>query len=146
MRTGRSTRPAGSPALAALCRALASAAGLLALTAASLAQSFQPQATWTNQHGSTLTIAAIAPDGSFAGSFVSHSGGECLNSAYPVRGWIDGQKIAFAVRWVNASDDCEALTSWTGYLGPKGVVARWVIVHFNRSGKPTLSSGTDVFH
>lgn len=145
MRMPLATRPRERRALAALRGALATAVGLLALTAASFAQSFQTHATWTNQNGSTLTIGTIAPDGSFTGSFVSHYGGVCLNSPYPVRGWIDGQKIAFAVRWVNASDDCEALTSWTGYLGPKGVVTRWVIVHFNRSGNPVLTSGTDVF-
>jgi len=126
--------------------ALAIAACVLAVGNASFAQSFQANATWTNQHGSTLTIQAIAPDGSFAGSFVNRSPGPCGNERFPVSGWIDGQKVSFTVRWANANADCEAITSWTGYRGRNGVLARWLLVHFNRNGIPILSSGTDIFH
>jgi hypothetical protein len=125
--------------------ALAIAAGVLAVGDASFAQSFQANATWTNQHGSTLTIQAIAPDGSFTGSFVNRSAGPCDNERFPVSGWIDGQKVSFTVRWANANADCEAITSWTGYRGRNGVLARWLLVHFNRNGIPILSSGTDIF-
>jgi hypothetical protein len=125
--------------------ALAIAAGVLAVGDASFAQSFQANATWTNQHGSTLTIQAIAPDGSFTGSFVNRSPGPCDNERFPVSGWIDGQKVSFTVRWANANADCEAITSWTGYRGRNGVLARWLLVHFNRNGIPILSSGTDIF-
>jgi hypothetical protein len=119
---------------------------LVALTPASLAQSFKPNATWTNQRGSTLTIEAIAPNGSFTGNFISRAGGACQNEPYPVSGWIDGQKISFIVRWANATASCEAITSWTGYLTVRGVLTHWIIVHFNRGGSPILTSGTDVFH
>jgi hypothetical protein len=125
--------------------ALAIATGVLAIGDTSFAQSFQANATWTNQHGSTLTIQAIAADGSFTGSFLSRSPGPCDNERFPVSGWIDGEKVSFTVRWANANADCEAITSWTGYRGRNGVLARWLLVHFNRNGVPILSSGTDIF-
>ena len=122
------------------------AAGLAAIAPAANAQTFQPNATWTSQRGSSLTIRTIAPDGSFTGTFVSHTGGACQNEPFRATGWIEGQKIAFAVRWVNGVENCEAITSWTGYLSRRGIEARWVIVHFGRSGSPVLESGMDVFH
>ncbi len=125
--------------------ALALASFVLAAGGTGFAQSFQPNATWTNQHGSSLTIQAIAPDGSFTGSFLNRSPGPCGNQRFPVSGWIDGQKVSFTVRWANASADCEAITSWTGYRGRSGVLARWLFVHFNRNGTPILTSGTDIF-
>jgi hypothetical protein len=126
--------------------ALAIAICVVAVAVPGFAQLFQPNAIWTNQHGSTLTIRAIAPDGSFTGSFVNRSRGPCDNERYPVTGWIDGEKVSFTVRWVNAKSNCEAITSWTGYLDHRGVLARWIFVHFNRDGVPILSSGTDIFH
>lgn len=123
---------------------VSSVACLLAGTGVGFAQSFQENASWTNQHGSQLRIDAIAPNGSFSGSYVNRTG-SCKDRTYPVTGWIDGQKISFTVRWANAAADCQGITSWTGYLGAKGVLTHWTFVHFNHSGNPVLTSGTDVF-
>jgi hypothetical protein len=122
------------------------AAALPMWPAAVFAQSFQANSTWTNQIGSTLTIESLAPNGSFAGAYVNQAGDlACRNSPYRVSGWIDGQKIAFSVRWVNATANCQAITSWSGFLGPKGLLMQWVIVHLKK-GEPALTSGKDVFH
>lgn len=110
------------------------------------AQSLQPNSTWTNQRGSTLTILALKPDGSFTGSYVDHEpGGACRDSPYPASGWIDGQKITFAVRWASAAANCQAITSWTGYLGSKGMLTEWVLVYIKR-GQPAFLNGKDIFH
>jgi hypothetical protein len=120
---------------------------LAAASASGIAQSFRANSTWTSQQGSTLTIQSIAANGAFTGSYVSRAGGEgCQNQPYPVRGWIDGQKISFAVRWVNATENCQSITSWTGYIGPRGMLTHWVIVHLSGSGTPVLTSGKDIFH
>jgi hypothetical protein len=119
---------------------------LFASSEAGFAKSFEANAAWTNRNGSTLTIQKILPDGSFTGSFTNRAGGACRNAPYAVTGWIDGQRIAFAVRWANATDYCEGITSWTGYLSDDGLLTRWIIVHLNRRGRPVFNTGTDVFH
>lgn len=126
-------------------RALLSAACLVAASTAGLAQSFLPNAVWTNQNGSTLTIKQIAPNGSFTGLYVSHGSGSCQGDAFPVIGWIDGQKISFIVRWANAKENCEAITSWTGYLDRRGVLMRWNRVYFGSNGNTVMRSGTQIF-
>ena len=127
-------------------RVLLTAACLIATGTAGLAQSFAPNAVWTNQNGSTLTIKQIAPDGSFTGSYVSHGSGSCQGDAFPVIGWIDGQKVSFIVHWVNAKENCEAITSWTGYRERRGVLLRWNRVFFGMNGGTLLRSGTQLFH
>jgi Avidin family len=126
-------------------RALLSAACLVAASTAGLAQSFQPNAVWTNKNGSTLTIKRIAPDGSFTGSYVSHGTGSCQGDPFPVIGWIDGQKVSFIVHWANAKENCQAITSWTGYLERRGVLLRWIRVEFGITGNTMMRSGTQLF-
>jgi hypothetical protein len=122
------------------------AAALSVWPVAGFAQSFQANSTWTNQVGSTLTIETIAPNGSFAGTYVNEAGDlACRDSPYRVSGWIDGQKIAFSVRWANGKANCQAITSWSGFVGAKGLLMQWVVVHLKK-GEPTLASGKDVFH
>jgi hypothetical protein len=125
---------------------VALAASLLLWPAAGWAQSFGPNSTWTNQTGARLTIESVAADGSFTGSFVNRSGDfACRNTPYHVSGWIDGQKIAFSVRWTNTTANCQAITTWSGFAGPKGLQTQWVLVYLKK-GDPTISSGKDVFH
>ena len=124
---------------------VAVAAALLLWPVAGWAQPFSANSTWTNQTGAKLTIESIAADGSFTGSFVSHSGDiACRNTPYHVNGWIDGQKIAFSVRWTNTTANCQAITTWSGFLGPKGLQTQWVLVYLKK-GDHTISSGKDVF-
>jgi hypothetical protein len=125
---------------------VAFAIALLLRPIAGWAQSFSPNSTWTNQAGARLTIESVAADGSFAGSFVNRGGDSaCRNTPYHVSGWIDGQKIAFSVRWTNTTANCQAITTWSGFLGLKGLQTQWVVVYIKR-GNPTISSGKDVFH
>ncbi len=122
------------------------AAGLMLAAANAWAGSFRPNSTWTSQQGSVLTIKTIAADGSFTGVYVSRTGNpSCQNQPYPAHGWIDGQKIAFAVRWTNATANCQSITTWTGYIGPRGMLTHWVIVRLGSGGTPILTSGKDIF-
>ena len=125
---------------------VAFAAGLLLWPAAGRAQGFTANATWTNQAGSRMTIESVAADGSFAGSFVSRDGDSaCRSTPYHVSGWIDGQKIAFTVRWTNTTANCQAITSWSGFVGPKGLQTLWLHVYLKK-GEQTLATGKDLFH
>jgi avidin family protein len=125
---------------------VALATGLLLVPATGSAQSFAPNSIWTNQTGARLTIESIAADGSFTGSLVNRGGDfACRNAPYHVSGWIDGQKIAFSVRWTNTTANCQSITTWNGFVGPKGLQTQWVLVYLKK-GDPTISSGKDLFH
>lgn len=50
------------------------------------------------------------------------------------------------MRWMNAKENCEAITSWTGYRERRGVLLRWNRVYFGTSGDTLLRSGTQLFH
>jgi hypothetical protein len=119
---------------------------LLGCTTLASAQSFEAKSSWKDQQGSSLTIQSVAKDGSFTGTYVSHAGAAvCRDLSYPAIGWIDGQKITFSVRWTNAAANCQAITSWTGFLGPRGMLTEWVLVSHGKSGAPALSLGKDIF-
>lgn len=123
------------------------AGGMFAWISAGSAQSLQPGATWTSQRGSTLTIEAVAADGSFTGSYINRATAlPCPNSPFKVSGWIDGQKISFSVRWRNATNDCHSITSWTGYLSDRLIATEFALVYVNRQGKTAFSNGKDTFH
>lgn len=138
--------PGGSGFVTCLRILMMIAAALPLWPAAGFAQSFQASSTWTNQVGSTLTIEAITPNGAFTGTYVNQAGDiACRSSPYRANGWIDGQKIAFSVRWTNATANCQGITSWSGFIGPKGLLTQWTIVHYKK-GEPAFTSGKDIFH
>jgi hypothetical protein len=111
-----------------------------------LAQSLNAGSLWTNQSGSTLQIDAVAADGSFTGTYVDHAADvACRNTPFRASGWIDGEQIAFSVRWINATVNCQSITSWTGYIGPKGLLMQWVRAH-HPHGRPSIATGKDTFH
>lgn len=120
---------------------------LLLSTASADAQGPQPNTTWQNDKGSEFTIVSVGPDGSLKGTFTNQAAGfGCKNTPYPVMGWIDGERIAFSVRWKNAQEDCKSITSWTGYVSGIRMLAYWDLVYVDATEKhPLVIRGTDYF-
>ena len=75
------------------------AAAALAAPLAADAQSLAPQTTWVNNHGSVLVIQSIGPDGRLAGTYSQDSPGyACRGVAFPIVGWVDGDRISYTMR------------------------------------------------
>ena len=126
---------------------VAFAMGMLAVPALAGAQSFAPQTTWINDHGSVLVIQSIAPDGRLEGSYSnSMPGTPCDNVAFPVAGWVDGERITYSIRRKNASVDCGSVSSWTGYLANGRIYAEWSTGQWDaHTAQARLTRGTDVY-
>ncbi len=109
------------------------------------AQSPSVTGTWVNDHGSTLVIRSIGPDGSVTGTYASSTPGyKCAGVAFPIVGWMDGQRISYTVLWKNASVDCNSITSWTGYFNAGRLGVEWVVT-FDEYGAPTIRTGSDSY-
>ncbi|KAF0099116.1 MAG: avidin/streptavidin [Rhodospirillaceae bacterium] len=109
------------------------------------AQSPSVTGTWVNDHGSTLVIRSIGADGSVTGTYASSTPGyKCAGVAFPIVGWMDGQRISYTVLWKNASVDCNSITSWTGYLNAGRLGVEWVVT-FDEYGAPTIRTGSDSY-
>ena len=125
-------------------RLLVSAIVMLAATACATAQSGPPQATWVNDHGSTLVIQSVAPDGKLTGtSSNSQPDFKCRGVAFPLAGWMDGDRISYTVRWSNAAIDCASTTSWSGYISGGVLLANWTIVYRDSDGQTKNRTGSD---
>lgn len=118
-----------------------------AMPVAAGAQPLAPQTRWVNNHGSELVIESIASDGRLTGTYSSSAPGyKCRGIAFPVTGWVDGDRIAYTMRARNGSADCGTMTSWTGYLHGGRLYAEWSLAYFNaEANRPTLDRGTDVY-
>jgi hypothetical protein len=112
-----------------------------------VAQSLAPGTTWVNDHGSTLTITGVGPDGRLTGTYSnSQQDYPCRNIAFPLTGWIDGRFIAYSMRAKTATVDCGTITSWTGILDDGKLYAEWSLASIDpRTKKPMLDRGRDVY-
>jgi hypothetical protein len=128
--------------LPALCAVM-----LMALPAVAGAQSFAPQTTWVNDHGSVLVIQSIGPDGSLTGTYSNSApGSPCNNVAFPLAGWVDGDRIIYAIRRKNAAVDCGSVTSWTAYLYGGRLYAEWSLAYWDSaSNRPMPNRGVDSY-
>ena len=125
---------------------LAFAGALLALGPAA-AQTRQAGTTWVNELGSVLTIESFNPDNSITGTYVNNASGfGCQGTPYPINGWANSYAIGFSVLWTNASEDCNSLTSWTGYYDAASntLVTHWNLVFMGQDG-PLVQPGQDTF-
>jgi hypothetical protein len=124
-----------------------SAVAVLAQPLAAGAQSLAPQTRWVNNHGSEFVIKSVGPDGSLTGTYSSSLHGfPCRNIAFPVVGWVDGDRITYTMRTRAGSVDCKSVTSWTGYLHDGRLYAEWSLAYFDtETNRPTLNRGTDVY-
>ena len=125
-------------------RLLVSAIVLLAAAACATAQSGSPQATWVNDHGSTLVIQSVAPDGKLTGTYSNDLPDfKCRGVVFPLTGWMDGDRISYTVRWKNAAVDCTSTTSWSGYFSGGVLLANWTIVYRDSDGQTKSRTGSD---
>lgn len=124
------------------------ALALLVLPTAAGAQSLAPQTRWVNDHGSELVIQSIGADGRLTGTYSSNLPDyKCRNIAFPVVGWVDGDRISYAMQARNGSANCGTMTSWTGYLQGGRLYAEWGLAYFDAGTKrPMLDHGTDIYH
>jgi hypothetical protein len=124
-------------------------AGATLLTVAAAAQAQTPAANtrWVNDHGSELFLESIAPDGRLTGTYSSSLPSfACRNIAFPLVGWMDCDRIAYAVQWKNASVDCAQITSWTGFARNGRIFVEWSLVYRDAiEGRPNLSRGFDQY-
>lgn len=96
-----------------------------------------------NEHGSVLVIQSIGSNGSVTGTYANNATGyKCAGAAFPLVGWMDGQRISYTVLWMNASVDCNSITSWTGYFNA-GRLRVQRVVSFDEYGAPTVRTGSD---
>lgn len=77
---------------------------------------------WTNEDGSVLYIWKMDPNGMIYGNYINHAKDcGCKNISYQLTGWVIGTAISFSVKWDNAIESCNSLTSWTGFLNDDGI-------------------------
>ena len=122
-------------------------AAFLALTSMASAQGLAPQTSWVNDHGSELVIQSIAADGRLTGTYSSSTPNfNCRNVAFPLAGWADGDRLAYAVQWKNANVDCAQITSWTGFARNGLIHVEWILVYFDAiEGRQILRRGFDQY-
>jgi hypothetical protein len=76
-------------------------------------------------------VLDVGADGLVQGYLVNNSPGKgCRGVPYLLHGRIEGDAIAFEVRWRNGVADCMAETHWRGHLQPSRnggveIVAEW---------------------
>ena len=89
--------------------------GLLVLPIAARSQSLQPQTTWVNDHA-RFVIQSIDADGKLTGTYENIGANfSCAGQAFPVTGWVDGERISYAVRR-KSPGNCTSIEAWTGYV------------------------------
>ena len=110
---------------------------------------FGTSGLWVNQDGSILSLDFSAA-GLASGYFINKTPGfGCTGTPYPVTGWELSEVVAFAVRWNNPFENCNAVTSWAGNSieATEGaeISATWTLVSQTPDGKPTVTTGKDFF-
>ncbi len=128
-------------------------ASILGLSLAALCAAAQPASaqspsvtgTWVNDHGSTLVIKSVSPDGSVTGTYANNATGfKCAGIAFPLVGWMGGPRISYTVRWRNVSVDCTQITSWTGYFSGARLGVEWVLTYDDNSSSK-VTAGSDSY-
>ncbi len=90
-----------------------------------------------------VAVSSLSLTGTYSSSLHSFP---CRNIAFPVVGWVDGDRISYTMRTKSGSVDCQSITSWTGYLPDGRLYAEWSLAYFDTgTNRPTLNRGTDVY-
>ena len=103
--------------------------GLLAVPIAARAQSLVPQTTWVNDHA-RLAIQSIDADGKLTGRYENIGPNFSLEQEFPVTGWVDGERISYAVRRKNPAN-CSSVQAWTGYIRGGELLVEFVAVFWD---------------
>jgi hypothetical protein len=119
--------------------------GLLTAAACVTTQSSAQPMTWVNDHLSELVIQSVGPDGKLVGTYSnSEPGYKCRGVAFPITGWMDGDRISYTVRWKNAAVDCESTTVWSGYFSGGWLITNWVVTYRDPATNQSISrTGSD---
>lgn len=86
-----------------------------------------------------------------SGYYINNAPGfSCRGTPYALTGryYVNTQTLSFNVVWTNASEDCQSVTGWTGYINlssPLTIQTDWNLAYVNSSGQKTIDSGSDVF-
>jgi len=112
--------------------------------------------SWVNTEGSTMSLV-FAEQGSagvyaLSGSYINSAPGfACQGTPYPITGWYyaNTQVLSFDVVWTNASEDCQSVTGWTGYIGfPSSgptMTTNWNLAYATSSTGRAIEQGADTF-
>jgi hypothetical protein len=122
-------------------RLIALCIGLLALPIAARSEPPSAGTTWLNDHA-RFTIQSIDPDGKLTGTYenIGVNFG-CAGQQFPVTGWVDGDRISYAVRRKDPAN-CTRLQAWTGYVREGELLVEFVAVFWDGT-QNTVLKGAD---
>lgn len=115
-----------------------------------------PSINWTNQDGSVATTSFMPSPTqkdvyAVSGHYVNNAVGfSCRGTPYPLSGvyYQPTGMISFSVAWSNASEDCQSVTGWTGYIEASSsaitMTTNWNLAYTGPAG-PQIEQGSDVF-
>ncbi len=111
-------------------RLVALCIGLVALPIAARCQSLVPQTTWVNDHARFI-VRSIDADGKLTGTYENIGANFlCAGQVFPVTGWVDGERISYAVRRNNPAN-CSSVQAWTGYIRGGELLVDFVAVFWD---------------
>ena len=124
--------------LVILCLSMVGTAWSAELTAGS---------TWVNTRGSTVTFTGVGSDGHLEGYYINQAAGfGCQNTRYSMVGWSYESIITFTVIWTNSTENCNSITSWTGFLtSSSGFTTLWQLVNSGTTNPGQILQGSDTF-
>ena len=124
-------------------RRIALSVCLLALPFAMHAQtsSLPVQTVWQNDHA-RLVIQSVDAEGKLVGTYQnSGSGFLCADIAYPVTGWVDGDRITFSTRRKDPRN-CTNVQAWTGFVRDDELLVEFVAIYWNGTANVAVN-GSD---
>jgi hypothetical protein len=118
-------------------RLIALCIGLFALPIAARSESPAAGTTWLNDHA-RFTIQSIDADGKLTGTYENIGANfACAGQQFPVTGWVDGDRISYAVRRQNPAN-CTQLEAWTGYVHEGELLVEFVAVFWDGTRNAVL--------
>jgi plastocyanin len=106
-----------------------------------------PNGTWYNELGSTMTLTAVG--GNIQGVYQSGVGAE---GTFQLTGSYDPSNepniaIGFVVTWANAYNNYHSVTGWSGQIQGGTIVATWLLTSETNNGDDWKSTlvGKDIF-
>ena len=119
---------------------------LSATSFADQSASIPAPSVWENQSGSTLQIDSIGSDGLITGTYINRASGYgCQNISYPVTGWAYGTALTFNTLWESASESCNSITAWAGFLSQGQISTLWNLTINGSTSASQIIQGSDTF-
>ena len=114
---------------------------LLVFSTVARSQSFVSSTTWVNDHA-RFVIQSIDADGRLSGTYENiGTNFSCTGQVFPVTGWVDGERISYAVRRKNPGN-CTSLEAWTGYVRGDELLVEFVAIFWDGT-QNTVLKGAD---